>query len=318
MSSKAQIPTNTVTSCNSCGHGEYEVIGRSPDFEYNTCANEFSFGKCSGCGLVFIVDRPDVTALNTIYPATYIPYHFNEHLGPVISALRNFVQKAKIKPIRRFAEAESLIVDVGTGGAEFLRLLRDFGDPSWRLVGVDISDESMEVVKNLGLEAVQGRFESMPWTLPSPDVVVMNQVIEHLDNPKAVIMRSFGLLKPGGILMMETPSVDAWDARLFRRRYWGGWHTPRHWTLYTPGTLRDLIESVGFETVDVEHLLSPNFWLQSLHHKFSEGGKLARSVAPYFDVSNPVLLPAASLIDVLQLMIAGKTSNFRLVARKPA
>lgn len=311
------IATTKITSCNTCGSSKYNIIAGSPDFEYRTCSNEFTFGECADCGTVYLVDRPDASGLGTIYPDSYIPYSFNEHLGPIIAFARNVVQKKKVGPVRQYAPEKALVVDVGCGGGEFLRILRDSGDSSWRLVGVDISERAMDVLKQLNIEGVLGRFEEMEWPLPAPDVIVMNQVIEHLEDPKAVVARSFDLLRPGGVLMMETPSVDAWDAKLFRKRHWGGWHTPRHWVLYTPETLKRLADEAGFETVEVTHLLSPNFWLQSLHHKLSEGGALSRRLAKLFDVSNPVALPIATLIDVVQIRLTGKTSNFRLVARKP-
>ena len=211
-----------------------------------------------------------------------------------------------------------MVVDVGCGGGEFLRILRDHGAKSWRLVDVDISEKAMEALRRLNIEGVRGRFEQLEWTLPNPDIIVMNQVIEHLDDPKTVVKRSFDLFSPGGVLMIETPSVDAWDARIFKRRHWGGWHTPRHWVLYTPAALKRLVDQAGFETVEITHLLSPNFWLQSVHHRLSEGGPIARKLARMFDVSNPLALPVAAFIDVVQLQVTGKTSNFRLVARKPA
>lgn len=313
-----KIETIKITSCNTCGSTHHTVIATSPDFEYETCSNEFSFAECGDCGTVYLVDRPKEATLGVIYPDSYIPYSFNEHLGPVIAFARNLVQKKKVVPVKQYAAANAVVVDVGCGSGEFLRILRDNGDKSWRLIGVDISERAMEVLERLQIEGVRGRFEELDWNLPAPDVIVMNQVIEHLDDPRAVVARSYALLRPGGVLMMETPSVDAWDAKAFKGRHWGGWHTPRHWVLYTPNTLRRLAHEAGFETVEVTHLLSPNFWLQSVHHKLSEGGAVSRRLARFFDVSNPIALPIATLIDVLQLRLTGKTSNFRLVARKPS
>jgi predicted SAM-dependent methyltransferase len=183
---------------------------------------------------------------------------------------------------------------------------------------VDIADQAIASLARSGIEGRAGRFEAMAWEEPAPDVIVMNQVIEHLDDPAAVVRRAYELLKPGGVLMLETPSVDAWDARWFRERYWGGWHTPRHWTLYTPETLGHLVQSAGFEVIEIQHLLSPNFWLQSVHHWMSERGSVLRRLAPFFDVKHAIPLCAATALDMFQLAVTGKTSNFRLVGRKPA
>jgi hypothetical protein len=118
------------------------------------------------------------------------------------------------------------------------------------------------------------------------------------------------------VILIETPSVDAWDAKLFWKRYWGGWHTPRHWTLYTPETLTDLLRSHGFDIVGKKALLSPTFWLQSIHHWMLEQSSLRR-FAQLSDITHIVPLAISSTLDAIQLVATGKTSNFRMVGRKP-
>lgn len=312
-----EIPVEPILSCNNCGSSAAEIVSKSSDFEYDTCSNEFEFARCKDCGLVYLKDRPAICVLSTIYPESYIPYEFNEHLGPVLARARDYVQGQKVAPISKHVPENAFIVDVGCGGGEFLRILRRLGPDTWRLAGVDISQKSIDNLADAGIEGICGRFEAMDWLLPKLDAIVMNQVIEHLDDPAVVVKRAAELLKPGGVLIIETPSVDAWDAKMFWDRYWGGWHTPRHWTLYTAKTLGDLMVNSGLEIVETRHILSPNFWLQSLHHKLSEGSSLSKKIAPYFDVKSFVPLCVASAIDVVQLALTGKTSNFRMIGRRP-
>ena len=54
-----------------------------------------------------------------------------------------------------------------------------------------------------------------------------------------------------------------------------------------------------FEILRVDYLLSPNFWLQSVHHWLSEK-KHFKKFAKFFDVSFFPLLVLASLLDVTQ------------------
>lgn len=46
------------------------------------------------------------------------------------------------------------------------------------------------------------------------DVIVSAEVIEHLENPRAIIREWFRLLKPGGLLMFSTPNNESWRAIL--------------------------------------------------------------------------------------------------------
>ena len=311
-----QIPTVEIATCNNCGSASSEGLAVSIDFEYGTCGNEFKFVRCSDCGLAYLQNRPDVSQLSVIYPSEYIPHQFNEHLGPLVSWLRNSVQSKKIQAIAPYAPAGAVIVDVGPGSGEFLRILRDVGDPSWRLFGIDFADEAIENVERLGITGIKARFEEVEWSEAPPQIIIMNQVIEHLENPAAAVAKAHEMLAPGGAFVVETPCVDAWDAKMFQGRYWGGWHTPRHWVLYDQDTLANVMLRHGFEVVETTYLLSPNFWLQSLHHYISERWRMPR-LAKAFDVKFLPMLAFASAVDLGQKVFAGRTSNFRMVGRRP-
>jgi SAM-dependent methyltransferase len=310
------VATETVETCITCGGTTSSVVAHSIDFEYRTCDNEFEFRACDKCGHIFLRNRPLPVELNVIYPPNYIPHHFDEHLGPLITRLRNFVQARKIKPLTKYLSDSAVVIDVGPGNGEFLHLLRQHGRSDWELWGVDFSDAVIRQLRTRGFKGVCARFETVEWDASPVDAIVMNQLIEHLDDPSAAVIKAYDILKPGGVLFIETPSTDAWDYRLFRRRYWGGWHTPRHWHLFRVETLSDLVRRSGFEVVETKHILSPNFWLQSIHHFLGERVGTSR-LARLFDVSVLPSLLAATAVDAIQVATTGRTSNFRLVAQKP-
>jgi SAM-dependent methyltransferase len=192
--------------------------------------------------------------------------------------------------------------------------MREHGPQSWRLVGVDNSPAAVRSVRAKGFEAVQGRFEELDVAGGQADAIVLNQVIEHLDDPGAVVARAREILRPDGCLFIETPCLDGWDARLFRRRYWGGWHFPRHWTLFTRDSLSELLLRNGFRIEGVTWLLSPNFWIQSLHHWLVDKG-VPEKAAGWMDCRNPLALACFASVDCFQKLF-GHTSNMRIVARR--
>ena len=49
------------------------------------------------------------------------------------------------------------------------------------------------------------------------DVVTMLDLVEHLPNPREALEKARRLLKPGGILVVVTPNVDSFAARLAHR-----------------------------------------------------------------------------------------------------
>lgn len=301
--------------CTTCDSDDYRQIGQSPDFEYFSSADEYRIVECRQCGTIYINPRPVDSELTVIYPPEYIPYQFNRHLGSLMAKLRDLVQKQKVKVIAKYAKKDDLVVDVGCGGGGLLYLVKKYGDPSWRLQGIDISESVLTNVRQMKIGALTGRFEIMDLPKNQADIIIMNQVIEHLDNPAAVIVKSYEYLKLGGYLIIETPSTVSWDAKLFIRRYWGGWHIPRHWYLFNQNNLSVLLEKNGFQVVEKSYLLSPNFWVQSIHHYLIDKG-YSKKLTNFFDCNNFLLVAFFSLVDLIQIKLVGRSSNMRLVAKK--
>jgi SAM-dependent methyltransferase len=117
----------------------------------------------------------------------------------------------------------------------------------------------------------------------SLDLITMFHVIEHVSSPRAAVERLAGWLRPGGVLAVETPNVDSLDARLFSGGLWGGYHIPRHWHLFRPETMAQLLEGAGLEVVAVAHQTGHAFWMYSLHHRLRYGDPPRPRLARRFD-----------------------------------
>lgn len=297
--------------CNLCGSWKYSLFARGPDFEYRCSGDEFNVVKCDNCGLIYLNPRPAPSELSMIYPDEYIPYRFDDYLSGFVNELRMAVQRCKVKALKKYAKPNATIWDVGCGGGFFLDCLRRFGMPSWDLVGVDISKSAIEKIERKDFTGICGRFEDIDIEAESVDIIVMNQVIEHLDDPSAVVDKSYHVLRKGGHIFIETPSIEGWDAVIFKTRHWGGWHFPRHWTFFSQHTLSQLLSKKGFQIRDTEWLLSPNFWAQSFHHWLVDKGLPGR-FASLMDCKNPIFMAFFSSIDVMQRLF-GHTSNMRII-----
>jgi hypothetical protein len=121
-------------------------------------------------------------------------------------------------------------------------------------------------------------------------------------------------LKPGGHLVVETPDCSGIDARIFKSRYWGGYHIPRHLVVFNSDSLRNLLEANGFSIVTTERLASPAFWIQSVHHWMADR-PFARGVSGFFVVRNPLVLGLATCLDLVTARFH-PTSNQRVIARR--
>ena len=100
--------------------------------------------------------------------------------------------------------AGSRVVDLGCGNGAMMAALRGRG---WELVGVDASASGITLARRTW----QGvRFEQADVTenllhLGEFDAVLSTEVIEHLYSPRRFIWNCYGLLRPGGTLVISTP-----------------------------------------------------------------------------------------------------------------
>ncbi|MCX6355702.1 MAG: class I SAM-dependent methyltransferase [Candidatus Aureabacteria bacterium] len=303
----------TTVPCPLCGATAYEPWARGPDFEHYTSHDEFTFVRCRHCGLLYLNPRPELSELHRIYPPHYRSYHFEK---PVMTfKVRSFLERYKVRLLNRLLPDKADIVDVGCGGPGFLERLRRHGRPGWRLWGNDINPEILAELEKRGFLPLPGRFEELDRPAGSFDAIFFKQVLEHFESPRTALVQAARLLRQNGIVVIETPNIDAWDARLFKKRYWSGYHIPRHWTLFDPRTIERLAGEAGLRIETISFLSSPCFWVESLHHILIDKG-WPPLLYNRFTHRNPLALAFASFLDTLQKLFSGKTSNMRVILRK--
>jgi SAM-dependent methyltransferase len=313
LAGKPVIPTAPVETCLGDRRSAFTVVATGYDFEYRSCANQFEI-RCAGeDDLLYVFPQPTAEALGTIYPPEYLPFQFHELRG-VVGWARDLVQGRKAKAILSLAGSDGKILDVGTGSGALVRQLARVKGSRTNIYANDFSDAILGPLKAQGFETIVGLAEHLH--VPEQfQVICLIQVVEHLQNPVRVVARLTGLLAPGGHLFIETPSTEGTDSRLFRRRYWGGYHFPRHFWLFNARSLRRLLTDAGLEVAEVRYLCSPAFWIQSFHHALLDHGwfRLAR----FFSERDPLLLAIFTALDMVLIVLGVKTSNIRVVARKP-
>jgi SAM-dependent methyltransferase len=300
--------------CPLCGPAYPRVEAASaPDFEHRTTgAQEFRFLRCTTCGTLVLDPRPADDQIAGLYPPDYVSYRF-DRLNPVMRWGRDFVQRRKTSIIGRLVPAGGTIVDVGCGTGTLLRLARARYGSTFRLIAWDYPGPHLDGLASAGIEVVAAGID--PAHVPrGADLFVLNQVIEHVPHPDQLLTMLAEALTPGGHIAIETPDTDGLDARWFARRYWGGYHIPRHMVLFNRRNLRTLLERCGFHVTESASLVSPAFWVQSLRNALSESRvpQLARLCA----LGNVPLVAMCAAVDLLAAPFVG-TSNQRLVARRP-
>ena len=152
----------------------------------------------------------------------------------------------RLKPYLEILAGRGEVLDLGCGRGEALAVFSENGIPCR---GVDASSEMIERCRAKGMSAeVDDLFSALDRTdAGTLGGVVSFHVIEHLDPPahERLVRAAWRVLKPGGVLILETPSPLSVivGARNF-------WIDPTHRRPVHPESLKALFELNGYDPVE--------------------------------------------------------------------
>jgi SAM-dependent methyltransferase len=113
-----------------------------------------------------------------------------------------------ISPLKMINSAAPAI-DLGCGRGEWLELLQNEG---FSPLGIDQDEGMLQGCREHGLSAKQGDAVAYLTTLPNESQTIVSafHVVEHIsfDQLRAVVSEALRVLKPGGLLIMETPNPE--------------------------------------------------------------------------------------------------------------
>ena len=115
-----------------------------------------------------------------------------------------------------------LVVDVGCGDAALTHRLSQA--TAGRVVGIEPEQSGVDrareklVEADSAAEVVLGTGEALPFDDASADIVVMCEVVEHIDPIEPLLEEARRVLKPGGALLASTPQWQRPELRPFHVR----------------------------------------------------------------------------------------------------
>jgi SAM-dependent methyltransferase len=301
--------------CCICEIDDADPLAVGEDFEYRTSPDTFLAVRCRRCGLVYLNPRPDNRELDSIYPPDYHAFEFSEGRYGLVYKVRRWLESRRLLSSCRGLGSGARILDIGCGDGFHLDLLREFGNPEWRLEGIDPSERAVEAAARRGLTVHRGIVQTVSLPADHFDLAFMIATIEHVDDPPGVLSAVRRLLKPGGRVVVVTDNAASPDARLFGDRHWGGYHFPRHWNLFTASTLGDLARKSGLEVESLGNAASPVNWVYSIRNRLVDRGA-PRWLVDRFSLRTPVSLGIFTMLDLV-LSGMGKGCLLRALLRKP-
>jgi SAM-dependent methyltransferase len=212
-------------------------------------AGSFWYASCDRCGLLRLDPLPDMSAVAALYDANYFSAAssggYVDYLGDEVVHRRN--ARRHLRRLHGFGPPGTL-VEIGSAAGFLLDEARQAG---WEVRGVEISKAMTEEAKQrFGLHLVDSIFQiDLPES--SVDVVLANQVVEHLIDPLETLNAARKLLRPGGLLVVETWDKGSLLARVMRSK-WQQITPPSVVWLWDRSQLEALIGRAGFHQVSVK------------------------------------------------------------------
>jgi 2-polyprenyl-3-methyl-5-hydroxy-6-metoxy-1,4-benzoquinol methylase len=97
------------------------------------------------------------------------------------------------------------VLEIGSGDGAMLWLLKQAGANPF---GLDMDQESaLSVQREFDIPVLAGTFEDSDFGQRRFDAIVLVHLIEHFFEPVQMLRKIRGLLKPGGIVFLETPNI---------------------------------------------------------------------------------------------------------------
>lgn len=158
------------------------------------------------------------------------------------------------------------ICDLGVGAGLLLRELA----PEAEVYGLDQSEEALRAARQRGLTNLARGWlpDQVPYADQSFDLVLLLDVLEHIEEDRAALRKALSLLKDDGILICTVPAYQF---------LWSGHDTAHgHKRRYTKSAIRRLFDGLAVEIKILSYfntILFPPAVVQRLAQKWFRGGK---------------------------------------------
>lgn len=301
-------------SCTCCGSASSRLICVGKDFEYDSCENLFKYHECLDCGHIFLINLPDRKELLKIYPSNYANYSQKRNQSLAFK-VKFLLDKLSLRKLKSYVESVYAILDIGCADGLTLDCLKKIFTGTSILKGVEISSIAANYSRLKGYEVVVGNIESIDLENDGFDLVIMQQVIEHLYKPDRALEKISNALSHGGILVIETPTRECLDRKIFNNKYWGGYHIPRHFNIFSAKGLKEIASKYYLEIANVCYKPQPVHWIWSIHHYLKDNG-FSKIIYEFFNMKNVVLLAFFTFLEILQFVFTKRMSNMQVIFKK--
>jgi 2-polyprenyl-3-methyl-5-hydroxy-6-metoxy-1,4-benzoquinol methylase len=314
------------------------------DRAFGVAPGRWSLFRCAGCGSAWLDPRPTRSTVGHAYESYYTHEAEDHPLVRRKGAVRTFVHDALngyrnaryglgrtpamkigrwlvplIPSLRAAVDAEcrhlpklpddgGRLLDIGFGNGGFLQLASQIG---WRAEGIDFDPGAVDAARSRGLDVRCVSVDDLAQEQGPYDIITISHVIEHVYDPPALLCAIYRLLRPGGLLWVDTPNLDSLGHSRFGRD-WRGLEPPRHLSLFCVDSLQTALKQAGFTEIEQR-------WRGLCVFDVLPASEAIRDGRDPQTASRGGKPPLREILAEFQEMLAPRKREFlTIIARKPA
>jgi SAM-dependent methyltransferase len=244
------------TATKPCSHPANKLTNLFPARDFIT-GGDFKVAHCAECGFAVTTPCPPAQEMGAYYPSGYYGSAEQRRFPGIVETLQNALYTLRVREVEAVADVEGpvpngsagvrRVLDVGCGRGV---LLQEFRRRGWEVQGTELSESASAYARQtLKIPVKLGSLETIHFPANHFDAITLWHVLEHVENPRALLSEINRILKPGGVLLVSVPNFGSFEARASKDK-WFHLDVPRHVTHFSDATLESALNESGF---DVRH-----------------------------------------------------------------
>lgn len=227
------------------------LICHAPE-EFAFLKHRFTIIRCPNCGL-----------FRTLLPGSYhylLNHYYSQEyfIGSKNRAgYANYLDDHQITRrnahsyldlIHRHQPNGKKLLDIGCATGIFLQEAESRG---YQVNGIDVSEYAVDQARKfLDHQVKHGTLSTVKLSPREFNIITMFDVFEHLKKPLQDLRRCHRLLKPNGLLVINTGNTNSFLAKL-EGKNWHFFIPPQHLFFYSDTNLKQLLHLTGFKTLAI-------------------------------------------------------------------
>ena len=258
---KSKGDLNSLLICPVCGEHDASVWREAFDDRYGH-PDLFKIVRCQDCSHLMTVPMPSEDDLADLYGTFYPRKNITtnqiitqaDKAGLAFSKIRRWWM-GEDNHGQYYSSPGEKMLDVGCGSGLSLLEARKLGVDAW---GIEADPNVKKFADELGLRIHQGSLHDNPFQEIIFDLIVLNQVIEHIPGPERAMKIIQSRLSKNGRVILVFPNVNSLWCKISGKR-WINWHIPYHLHHFNKMTFSQMVERCGYKIIRTR-TITPNIW----------------------------------------------------------